>query len=854
MGPTSLVAMITSEFDTEGFSLGTWRICAHAPGQISHPDQLPSETTEWLPATAPGTVASALRDAGLWDFDHPTDIDGRDWWWQSKFLRPSAAGSCELVLSGLATLAEIWLNGRRLLVTDNMFREYRLDIQAELQDENELVIGFRSLTTALQVKRPRPRWKTNLVSHQQLRWFRSTLLGHMPGWSPPVPTVGPWRAIRIETAAVRVISPHLTTEVRNDRGIVNLRCRVSSAIPLISATLCVGAVESALDIEASGQDSHVDLHGRLELPRPELWWPHTHGSPHLYDATLKLSTIDGTVSIPLNRVGFRHLEINRVDGGFGVQINGQPIYCRGACWTVSDLFTLDGTAEQLRRDLQCARDAGANMLRVGGTMIYESDAYLALCDELGILVWQDFPFANMDYPVDEPEFRENIVAEARGQITRQAAHPSLVIYCGGSEIEQQAAMLGLPAEMWTNPWFAETLPELVSELNPGAAYVQGSPTGGTLPFDPQEGVSHFYGIGAYRRSLRELRQADVRFTTECLGFSNIPEPSMVSDVMEGGHLAAHDPRWKRRVPRDSGASWDFEDIRDHYLQELYGVEAVKFRAVDPARYEQLSRTVPGEMMARTFAEWRRGASRNRGGLVWFYKDLWPGAGWGILDSNGMPKATYYYLRRNWQPRAICMTDEGLSGLHLHVVNEASGPLEAAVELTLLKQPNVVIAQVERPVTLSARETRTLTANDLLGRFYDVNHAYRFGPAAHDIVVATLLDTERQVLSQSCYFLKDEDPRFGPSPKIQAKLAVIDARTCELELNTDVFLHTVRLHAKGYVPADNYFHLPPGHTRKVRFHASFPVTSGLRVDLQALNLDGTRTITPSLPQQNVEETR
>lgn len=851
---TLLDPMISGARHTDGITLGTWRMCVHVPGQIAHPDQLLNETTEWLTASAPGTVASALRDAGQWDFDHSTDIDGRDWWWQSTFTRPSAAGPCELVLSGLATLAEVWLNGRQLLMTDNMFREYRLDIDAELQDENELVIGFRSLTTALQVKRPRPRWKTNLVSHQQLRWFRTTLLGHMPGWSPPVPAVGPWRAVRIETAAVRVVSPHLTTEVRNDRGIVNFRSQVHVAAPLLSASLCVGDVESVLDIGPSDQDRLVDVHGRLELPSPELWWPHTHGSPRLYDASIKLTTVDDTVAIPLKRIGFRHLEIDNTDGGFAVQMNGEPIYCRGACWTVSDMFTLDGTADQLRRDLQTARDAGVNMLRVGGTMIYESDAFLALCDELGILVWQDFPFANMDYPVDDPSFRENILAEARGQITRQAAHPSLVIYCGGSEIEQQAAMLGLPAEMWTNAWFSATLPELVGELNPAAAYVQGSPTGGPLPFDPQHGVSHFYGIGAYRRSLKDLRQANVRFTSECLGFSNLPEPAMVANVMEGGHLAAHDPRWKRRVPRDSGASWDFEDIRDHYLQELYSVEAVKFRAVDSARYEQLSRTVPGEMMARTFAEWRSGASRNRGGLVWFYKDLWPGAGWGILDSDGMPKATYYYLRRNWQPRGIFLTDEGLSGLHLHVVNEAPEMLEGVVQLTLLKQPNVVIAQVERAVTLSARETRTLTANDLLGRFYDVNHAYQFGPASHDVVVATLLNTERQAVNQSCYFLKDENPRFGPPPQIQAKLSVIDGRTCELELNTDVFLHTVRLHSKGLLPEDNYFHLPPGHTRKVRFHASSPVTSGFRVDLQALNLDGTRTITPSPPQQNVEETR
>src|ERR1019366_5058652 len=204
-------------------------------------------------------------------------------------------------------------------------------------------------------------------------------------------------------------------------------------------------------------------------------------------------------------------------------INGVPIYCRGACWTVTDMATLVGTRESLQRDLRLALAAGVNMLRVGGTMTYESDSFYQLCDELGILVWQDFMFANMDYPIDNPHFAENIKAEATYQLSRLSKYASVAVYCGNSEVEQQAAMLGIPRELWRNGWFGEQLPALCKGLHPGTVYVPSTPSGGVMPFHVRNGIAHFYGVGAYRRSPTELRKADVKFTSECLAFANIPE-------------------------------------------------------------------------------------------------------------------------------------------------------------------------------------------------------------------------------------------------------------------------------------------------------------------------------------------
>ena len=186
------------------------------------------------------------------------------------------------------------------------------------------------------------------------------------------------------------------------------------------------------------------------------------------------------------------------------------------------------------------------------------------------------------------------------------------------------------------------------------------------------GVAHYYGVGAYLRPLDDARRARgaVRL--------RVPRPSptcptarLVERMLGRGERPPHHPRWKARVPRDLGAGWDFEDVRDHYLERLFGVDPLELRYSDHERYLALGRLTSGEVMAAVFAEWRRRRSTCAGGLVWFLRDLWPGAGWGVLDAHGRPKAAYYYLRRALQPVAVFFTDEGLNGLSFHAVNETA---------------------------------------------------------------------------------------------------------------------------------------------------------------------------------------
>jgi beta-mannosidase len=825
-----------------GALLAPWSCCARPPGAVTHPDELGDADPGWLRAPVPGTVAAALRAAGGWDVGDGRDLDAEDWWYRTTFAAPDlpAGHPCDLCLDGLATLAEVWLNGRRLLATDNMFRGYRVAVAPYLRPHNELVLGFRSLAEALKRKRPRPRWKTNLVNHQQLRWYRCSLLGRIPGWSPPVPAVGPWRAVRLDARPVAVTDLGLTTRLEGADGVVTLRARVRAAGPVEGAVLHVGDQETTADVREDADGWLV--RAELRVPEPPLWWPHTHGEQPLSACALHLHAGAGCCTVPVGRVGFRRLEVSQ-DNGLSLRVNGVPVYCRGACWTVGDVVAPAGAEEVVARDLHLARQAGANMLRVGGTFVYEGDDFYRLCDELGILVWQDFMFANMDYPVEDPDFAANVEAEARYQLARLAPHPCLAVLCGNSEVEQQAAMRGVPRESWRGRWFGARLPELCAGHAPGAGYVPSTPSGGDLPFEVRHGVAHYYGVGAYLRSPRELRQADVKFSPECLAFANVPGPEAVGALTGGGPAVLHEPRWKQRVPRDTGAGWDFDDVRDFYLGQLFAADPVRLRCFEPSRYLQLSRVVSGEMMAQVFAEWRGSYTHNGGGLVWFFKDLWPGAGWGVVDSLGLPKAAYYYLRRSWLARQITVTDEGLDGLHLHVTNETAEPLAGFVELLLLKDGHVAVAQREVPCRLAPRGRQTFTSSALLAAFHDVTYAYRFGPPQHDVAVATLFDDRHEVLSEAFHFVTPREPAPLPAAGLDVEAEPLDGGRFQVALRCDHFLRGVSFEAKGFLPDDNYFHLPPSRRKVVCFAPLPDPGARFRATLEALNLKDPLPVRP-----------
>jgi beta-mannosidase len=824
-----------------------WSLLGTPAGSVEAPDQLPNAAAAaWIDIGGPDTVAGALREAGRWSLDGPSRrFDAEDWWFRAVFDTPASPEAVprSLMFGGLAGACTVWLNRAVLLTSDNMHVSRTCDVPMLTGGENELLMRFASLDAQLALRRPRPRWRTPMVEHQQLRWARVSLLGRTPGWSPPAPAIGPWRTIEwVYHDPVEVSDLRMRSELDDDVG------RLALSIELVAQNGNHEIAEVTLRASRDGASHETILvqtepggasyAATLSIPDVVRWWPHTHGEPALYEAELdiRLAGVLEPVTVSLGRLGFRTLTVDTSDGNFALSVNDVPIFCRGANWTPLDVVSPAASPEATQRALAQVQAAGLNMLRVNGCMVYEDEAFFEACDALGLLVWQDFMFANMDYPASDEAFLASVYEEARQQLARWQAHPSLAVICGNSEVEQQAAMWGSPRETWSQPLFEDHLAALAHAFCPDVTYWPSSAHGGTFPHQNDVGTTSYYGIGAYLRPMDDARRVGLRFASESLAFANVPSPATLARMPGGTALRTHHPGWKMRTPRDLAAGWDFEDVRDHYLQRLYRIDPVALRSADHERYLQLSRAVSAEVIEATISEWRRPASTCRGALIWFLRDLWAGAGWGMLDETGTPKAAFHGLRRASAPIRLFLTDEGTNGLALHIVNDPGTPLVGEAEVSTYRDDGLRLQSSAREIAVPAHGGRSYFVGEWLDGFLDLSRAYRFGASDHALVVATLRGSAGDTIDRAFFFPEGlpnarqrdvglkldslgEHPRGGISVSVSAR----------------TFAQSVHFESHGYVADDEFFHLAPGESRAVRL---VPATGGVppssHVSAQALN--------------------
>ena len=803
----------------------------------------------WQPAQVPGsagTLRAALDGAGL---------EAVDWWFQTEFDADAAGPDEEVALhlGGIATVADVYLNGEIVLQSPSMFAAHEVDVGRRLSGRNHLAIRCHALAPlTAQPRTPRARWRSRLVEDGGIRWFRTMLLGRMPGTAPGPALVGPWRPIWLERRRGLVVDDlRVRARLDGEDGLLVVRAHVRGIGESPPANLELrldgpsGSHSMALLVNAGEESSSCA--GELRIPSVERWWPHTHGNPSLHD--VRLVARSGEVSetpIAASRVGFRTLapgptpdhDVER--DGLDLHVNGVPIFCRGAVWVAGDEARFDSSGLACRAMLDRVREAGMNMLRIPGIGAYESADFHDLCDELGILVWQDFMFANLDYPFTDDAFWRLAEEEASSVLSQLAGRPSLAVLCGNSEVEQQVAMLGLDPALGRGEFFESTLPVLAREAGTDAVYLPSAPFGGDLPFRPDRGVANYFGVGAYRRSLSDARAAGVRFASECLAFANVPDDDVVAEVGP-----PPDPGWKAGVPRDAGSSWDFDDVRDHYLALVFGVDPAELVRTDPARYLELSRAVSGEVMGEVFGEWRRAASPCGGALVLWLRDLVPGAGWGLLDHRGAPKVAYHHLRRALQPISVWTTDEGLGGVMIHVANDRPSPLRATLRVSLYRDLETEVGSARERLDLPAHTTIERNVEALIGHFVDASWAYRFGPPAQDAIVVTLddgTDGGADPISQSFRFPAGRPAAVESAEQLGLEGVVSPGGDgLRLEVRSRRLTYQVRVLVPGFVPADDAFSVEPGGRRTVPLH---PIEAGASFSggkITALNLDGTLAV-------------
>jgi beta-mannosidase len=654
------------------------------------------------------------RWIGLTDWEYRTTFDA-----DAKLFDHERI---DLVCDGLDTVATIVLNGTEVARTQNMHRGYRFDVRPWLKrGGNELVITFTSpVKYAEQMQRELRGQPYCNGPGGPFNFIRKMACNFGWDWGPALPTSGIWRGIRLEgwnRARVSAFCPHVLRADSNQALVVidvafdgNAEgCRLSLALD-----------KGGGEVVARVRDQIVEgTSVRLELTidKPLLWWPRSHGEQFLYELVSGLHDEKG---YELGNdwsgldYGLRIVELDTAPDDIGakfvLKVNGKPIFCKGFNWIPDDCF-LDRACEptRVRQRIQQAVDAGANMLRVWGGGIYETDDFYDICDEMGVLVWQDFPFACAMYPEEEP-LRSEVEAEARYNVARLAHHPSLAIWNGCNENIWAYRDWGwkdseeVKGRTWGLGYYLDLLPRVVKELSPTIAYWAASPWSGDP--DPDDGIhpnADTHGnMHVWRPWFHEdyasYRKFNARFCSE-FGFQSPATYASIASVVPpeardfGSIEMRHRQKSGDRV-RDDGDRRNLRHLIRYFnlpgAQELLdalespdpkstvpycGCEPLHPANVLPSKvnFDDLHYLLQvNQARALTLGvEWFRSRMpRCMGTLYWQLNDCWPGAtSWSCIDGDGRKKPLWYATRRFFADRLVTFQPEPDGSLSLYVIND-----------------------------------------------------------------------------------------------------------------------------------------------------------------------------------------
>lgn len=792
-----------------------WEVWDTEPGAWATPGDLP--TTAGMPSTVPGTAAADVRAARGNQAALAQDYDGRDWWWRTRVVLHDLAGGALLSLPGVATFWTAFWDGSPVAEGRSMFRGASALVESS-DGAHDLVIVCRAIPWEDLPSRPRAAWRSLLVRDQRLRWVRTSGLGRIP-WSGCAPAVGPWRAPSL-TAPSPLRVARVEVGLDGADGVVALDLArvdgVAEGSPLagdlVSVALDLGGQRLAVADLPPGEPG-TRLVARV--PAPPLWWPHTHGTASTLPLRVSAWSTGSAERVLLDRsVGFRRVTVDRSGEGFSLRVNGVPIFARGTCWVPPDPLRPLADPVDRRAALEALVEAGGNLVRVTGTSTWQDDGFFADCDELGLLVWQDCMLHTLA-PPDDDAWLTDLAAEVTENLAALQGHPSLAVVSGGSETEQQPTLWGLPPDRRRVRALEETIPAAVAAAGTGAVVVTSSPTGGTLPTSIRTGVSHYFGVGAYRRPLADARLAGVRFAAEALAFANPPERAGTREWF-GSKTLRSDPDWRAGIAKDPTAEWDFEQVLAHYVGSLFTADLEDVRRTDPEHALDLLRATSAHVIEHTLAEWRRPGSTCAGAVILANGDLAPGAGWGITDRAGRPKSAWYAVRRACQPRAVSITDEGLDGLAIHIHNDGPESLEGRLTVVVrARETGVDVLDAATQLHVNSHSARTLWLDDLVGDFRDVGNAWLFRDTAYDTVQVRVEDGAGTPQAASTFLLGGPDrPRADLGLTAIARHGRSGWDVVVKAARTATF---VAVDAPGWVPGDGWFHLAAGQETTIALH-------------------------------------
>nr|WP_204920447.1 glycoside hydrolase family 2 protein [Microlunatus panaciterrae] len=640
-----------------------WTVLATSSGTV--PDTWSSLATTPTEATVPGEVycdlmaANAIPDPFDGDNESLLSWIGRtDWTYRTTFaFSRGNEQRHDLVADGLDTVATIRLNGTEVARTANQHRSYRFDVTDLLVDgDNELVIDFEAPVTAAERLSEEIGPRPQVGNQHPFNAIRKMASNYGWDWGPDVAGVGIWKSIGIESwSGVRIAAVRPLASLDGTDGILETHVDLDWQDPAtsgpLSVTVEVGGNTASAQVPA-GQRSVV-LTAKVE--QVDQWWPSSHGTPHLYDVAVGLHSGGDDLDGWQGRVGFRTIELrtepDSTGVGFVFVVNGEPVYIKGANWIPDDAFVTRITAEKYTAGIREAVEAGMNMLRIWGGGLYESEDFYNTCDELGVLVWQDFLFACATYSEDEP-LRSEVEAEARQAITRLSRHASLALWNGCNEniwgYVEWNWLAPLAGRSWGDGYYTELLPALVAELDPRTSYSPGSPFSYAKyhhPNDPRSGTMHIWDVWN-QKDYSHYRDYPARFASE-FGFQGPAAWSTLTRVVHDQPLDPYGPQMLVHQKAADGNAKLERGLGDH-LPKWSTVDGV----ADMDDWHWLTQLNQARAVAYGIEHLRSHFPLNQGAIIWQLNDNWPVVSWAAVDADGIRKPLWHALRRVYAERLV----------------------------------------------------------------------------------------------------------------------------------------------------------------------------------------------------------
>lgn len=686
------------------------------------PEHLQRKT---FPAAVPGLVHTALLSAGLIPDPYldqnekkVTWIGETEWEYSTSFAwAPDGHERHDLVFDGLDTIATILLNGQLLATTRNQHRTYRFSIDSFLNEGlNNLTITFASPVREADKASLEIGYRPHTYFHP-FNAIRKAACNFGWDWGLDAASAGIWREARLEAwSKARIASVRPVTEVTGNTGTVAVHVELDRAdtdVPLTITASLAGHTATTAIVEAGATSVTIDL----TVEDVALWWPRGFGDQPLYDLSVTLGDGDDALGERDFRIGFRTIEVqldpDEEGTSFRFVVNGEPVWIRGANWIPDDAFITRVTKERLAQRLDQAEFANMNLLRIWGGGYFESDDFYTLCDERGILVWQDFLFACASYAEEEP-LRSEVEAEARDNITRLMPHPSLALWNGNNEniwgYEEWGWEKRLQGRTWGLGYYLDLLPRLVSEIDPGRAYTPASPWSGDPSIfanDFDHGSVHLWELWN-RVDYPAYRDIHARFVAE-FGWQGPATWSAITQAISDNPLTPESPGMIHHQKAQDGN----DKLTDGLVAHLPLPDNTEDWHWAMSLNQALAVTLAIEHM-------RSESPRCMGSVVWQLNDCWPVTSWAAVDGYGRAKPLLYALKHVYEDVLLTIQPRE-AGLAAVLVNDSAA--DRTVETIARRQrfDGTVLAEHRFPDAVAARSAHTLQLPETVSTPGDVRN-------------------------------------------------------------------------------------------------------------------------------------